>query len=217
MGWHAECSPAFVPSSQAILRGLTDIAQQRGLAVAWHLVLWMVLGALTFGVRPSKRAAMMALVAPLVSVAVLAVVFGNPFNALVFGVGSIALVATALSASEGPVRRAPSLQAMGGGLLIAFGAVYPHFLPPGTTLEYLYAAPTGLVPCPTLSVVIGVTLIGGGFASRVWSLLLALLGLFYGLFGVLQLGVVIDLALAAGALGLFASEITSAPRRALVK
>jgi hypothetical protein len=65
-----------------------------------------------------------------------------------------------------------------------------------------YGAPTGLVPCPTLSLMIGFALIAGGLAARTWSLTLAAAGVFYGAFGAARLGVTIDLALIAGALGL---------------
>lgn len=56
------------------------------------------------------------------------------------------------------------------------------------------------MPCPTLSIVIGLSLVVGGLDSRAWTLLLGISGLFYGLFGVLRLGVTIDLVLFLGAL-----------------
>jgi hypothetical protein len=56
-----------------------------------------------------------------------------------------------------------------------------------------------LIPCPTLSIVIGFTLLANGMSSRYWSLSLAVLGLFYGLFGILRLQVQIDAGLLIGA------------------
>jgi hypothetical protein len=58
----------------------------------------------------------------------------------------------------------------------------------------------GLIPCPTLSVFIGFTLLFHGFGSKKWMLSAALIGLFYGIFGVLRLKVYLDVALIAGAL-----------------
>jgi hypothetical protein len=64
----------------------------------------------------------------------------------------------------------------------------------------VYAAPVGLVPCPTLSIVIGFTLLVGGFNSRKWMLILAIVGLFYGIIGYFRLGVKLDIGLIVGAL-----------------
>lgn len=66
--------------------------------------------------------------------------------------------------------------------------------------DWLYAAPTGIIPCPTLSIVIGFTLILGGLRSRSWCLVLTTVGLFYGFFGAVRLGVKIDGILLLGAL-----------------
>jgi hypothetical protein len=74
----------------------------------------------------------------------------------------------------------------------------------------LYASPVGLVPCPTLAVAIGFALVGNGLGSRVWSLTLAALGLFYGLFGVLRLTVLLDIGLVGGALALVGAVLHSA-------
>ncbi len=86
--------------------------------------------------------------------------------------------------------------------MVALGWVYPHFLATDSFLPYLYAAPVGLLPCPTLLAVTGLALILRGLDCRPWSLTLGAVGLFYGLFGALRLGVVIDgtLILGAGAL-----------------
>ena len=84
--------------------------------------------------------------------------------------------------------------------MFSFGWVYPLFLESPSLLTYLYAAPTGLIPCPTLSIVIGLTVILSGLGSRLFSLLLGVSGVFYGIFGSARLGVMIDLVLLAGAL-----------------
>ena len=86
--------------------------------------------------------------------------------------------------------------------MIAFGWGYPHFLE-GHPTSYLFAAPLGLLPCPSLSVASGFALLGNGLGARAWSITLSVLGLFYGLFGVLRLGVLIDIGLVGGAIVLF--------------
>ena len=80
--------------------------------------------------------------------------------------------------------------------------MHPLFLEAETAADYLYAAPLGLVPCPTLSVVVGASIIFHGMESRSWSIVLASAALFYGIFGSLYLGVTIDWALSAGGVSL---------------
>ena len=153
------------------------------------------------GWRPSRRLAGAGLVLPLLSVSVLAGISGNPFNGAVFGVAAALLLVLSFRLPGSVAFGAPWLVAL-GALLFAFGWLYPHFLEPGSFLRYLYAAPTGLVPCPTLSAVIGLGLMLGGLGSHAWSLTLAVLGTLYGVIGTFRLLVAIDSVLLAGAIAL---------------
>jgi hypothetical protein len=148
----------------------------------------------------SQRLLASVLTLPVVSVSVLAVVSGNVFNAVIFAV--LAGVLLGLAASLTPASRAvpSSAWVLAGASLIAFGWFYPHFLVTDTWTAYAYASPFGLLPCPTLSVVIGVTLAIGGFHSRAWDAVLATFGIVYGAIGVFSLGVSLDLGLLAGAI-----------------
>jgi hypothetical protein len=85
-------------------------------------------------------------------------------------------------------------------VLIIFGLIYPEFLQTGSFLEFAYAAPTGLIPCPTLCVLTGFALLYKGFGSVTWSLTIVAAGIFYGFFGVFYLGVNLDWFLVAGSL-----------------
>ena len=194
-----------MPSSGAIVEGLRAIANG-ALAVAgvWHVALVAVCVALIRGWRPSRRLAAALLAAPVVSVAAFAFRFGNPFNGIVFAVLALAMLALAARLGRRPVERGTPAMTLAASFLIAFAWVYPHFLEQRSPVLYLAAAPVGLIPCPTLALVIGLTLLAGGFGSRAWSLLLVAAGLFYGIVGVARLGVALDVALAAGALCLLA-------------
>lgn len=192
-----------MPTPQEILIGLTAIATETlPLAVAWHLVLAAALAALFFGWRPGRRFTALALAAPPASAAALAWMYGNPFNGAVLTAVALGLAMVGNRLPGTPAAPGPGWAQAAGALLVAFGWIYPHFLDAYPPLVYLIAAPTGLVPCPTLSVLIGLALLGDGFGSRPWSLLLAGAGVFYGAFGAFRLGVTIDLALLAGALAL---------------
>ena len=198
-----------MPSATEIRDGLSAIANQAtGIAVAWHIVIAVALLALVSGWRPSQRTARLLTGTPLVSVAALAFAFGNLFNGWVVATSVLALTALAMNRDRRPVSRGPAWPRRIGVAMIAFGWLYPHFLE-GHATAYLYASPVGLVPCPTLAVAIGFALLGNGLGSRIWSLTLVAVGLFYGLFGVLRLGVFLDIGLVSGAVALAASAFCS--------
>ncbi len=193
-----------MPAPDQILSVLTAIANQwKSLAIAWHLYFAVLMG-LVIVLRPSRRLMGILLGLPLVSVGVLAWYAGNLFNGVFFAVAAIALIALAARLPDERVQIAPVWIAVAGAVMFIFGWIYPHFLDTTSFWPYLYAAPVGLVPCPTLSIVIGSALMLHGLDSRSWSLVLAATGTFYGLFGALRLGVTIDFVLLIGALVLAA-------------
>ncbi len=204
-----------MPSADDILAGLTRAAND-GLAVAaaWHVVLALAIFALGAKIRrPTARSAAIATAAPLVSVSVLAWHVHNPFNAVVFAGATFALVALGLRVPTRPPSFGPGWAVALGTVLLVLGWTYPHFLPSRPAWLYAVAAPLGVVPCATLCVVLGVALCMGAFGSRAWGLTAAGVGLVYGLFGALYLGVWLDLALAGAAVALIVLEARRHPRR----
>jgi hypothetical protein len=191
-----------MPGAADILDGLSAIASQATLvAVAWHILIGTALLALLGGWRPSQRTARLLIGLPLASVAAVAIAFANPFNGLLFTASAGAMTALAMRGDRRPVYLGSAWTYAIGLVMLAFGWVYPHFLD-GPAIDYLYAAPVGLVPCPTLAVASGFALLGNGLGSRAWALTLAAVALTYGLFGVLRLGVFLDIPLAIGAMAL---------------
>lgn len=192
-----------MPTPAQILDNLAAIANTwKNLAIVWHIILAAAVIAIVAGWRPSKRLGAVLLSLPLLCVSVMAWMYGNPFNGTVFLLLAAALAAIGMRIPKTRVER-PPIWAWGAGvIMVAFGWVYPHFLGAGPWWRYLFQAPTGLIPCPTLSAVIGLALLGKGFSARGWSFALGFLGVFYALFGAFRLGVTIDLALLVGALAL---------------
>ncbi len=207
-----------MPSSVEILQSLARIANEGfALAIAWHVVVVLLIADLLVGWRPSRRVAELLLCLPIASVSAVAFAFGNPFNGIVFGVLAIALVT--LAAFEARDRGTPGYRwtwwSSLGSVLVGFAWVYPHFLEGRAPTAYLYGAPVGLIPCPTLLLVIGFALVMGSGGHRAWKLVLAGAGLFYGITGMVQLHVWIDAALIVGSAALIALafvRVRKAPR-----
>ncbi|MGZ5516025.1 MAG: hypothetical protein ACXWHD_12915 [Candidatus Aminicenantales bacterium] len=205
-----------MPTPAQILEVLGRISNdQTKLAILWHALLAALIVALIAGWRPTKKAGATALAVPLLSVSVLAWFYGNPFNGTVFLLFAAGLAAVGMRLPAARVEKATAWAPVIGVLMVAFGWVYPHFFAGSSWLRYLYQAPTGLIPCPTLSAVIGLALLANGFSSRTWSLVLGVLGIFYSLFGAFRLGVKIDIVLLVGAVALLALARTlrTQPRR----
>ena len=199
-----------MPSSIDIVADLARIAVEWWpLAVVWHLWLGILVASRASGWRPGRRAAGLLLVLPIPSVGTLAWVTGNPFNAAVFVMATVVLSAGAWRLGNDPVPRAAPADVAAGGLLVLFGWCYPHFLEGWSGTGLLYAAPLGLIPCPTLSALMGLMLLMGSLGSAAWARLVSILGLAYGAIGVVWLGVGVDSVLLAGALWSLARQHNS--------
>lgn len=189
-----------MPSPDVILVWASAVANDwRSFAIVWHVALAALCVALLIGWRPSARLLGGLLTLPFVSVSALAWASGNPFNGLAFAILVAALARGSTRLTTSSVERASSVSFAAGILLMVLGATYPHFLRTDAWATYLYAAPLGLLPCPTLSAVIGVTLMFGALRSIAWTGPLLLAGLLYGVIGVFSLRVTLDAGLLVGA------------------
>ncbi len=188
-----------LPTTDQILSQLQTIANSwQLLSVLWHFGFALFSIALISGARPSRRTCGIFLSLPLLSVSAVAWLSSNPFNGTLFALIGILLLAVAARFPPGDVSMVPSWWKLPGIVMIIFGWTYPHFLNTSTPLVYLYAAPTGLIPCPTLSIVIGFALLLGNLDSRPLPLILGIAGLFYGITGIAQLNVPVDWVLLLG-------------------
>ena len=205
-----------MPSAAEILRGVHAIANDAWMvAVSWHVIVGVALVALTVGAwRPKRRDAALALAVPLASVSIAAMWYGNPFNGAMFAVLAVVVVALGLRLTDDRVKPGPRWAIAAGIVSIAFGWVYPHFLD-APAYYYLFAGPVGLAPCPTLAVVVGLALLGGGLGSRAIALTLGVATFAYGLFGALYLGVLLDIGLVVASAAIVACAATVPSRRAL--
>lgn len=189
-----------MPTTEQILSGLKLIVNTWWpLAVFWHIYFAAIIIALIFGVRFNKRLSSVFISFPILSVSFVAWISSNPFNGILYASIGILLIYFSVKLPHEKINIAPLWILIPGIIMFIFGWVYPHFLEYSSSFAYLYAAPTGLIPCPTLSIVIGLLLILNGLQSRAVMLLIGIVGLYYGITGVVQLGVLIDLVLLIGA------------------
>ena len=195
-----------MPSPDALLIELETIANDwRWLAMAWHLLFAGLFVALFAGWRPRASLLGHVLVTPLLSVSLVAWLSGNPFNGAMFALLAAALLWSLASFSHTSMTFMPSAWLAAGGAVAVFGWTYPHFASTESWMTYLYASPFGILPCPTLAVVIGVTLMGRHQIAVRWQAVLIVAGLLYGAIGVFRLGVVLDWGLLLASLALAAA------------
>lgn len=188
-----------MPTRQEILAGLTWISNEyTGIAIAWHLLTLLLMVALFAGWKPGNNLMILMLSSLLMSVSVFATLQGNYFNAAVFAFLLILSIYTTLRSRNEVIKANREWPDIIGLLLIVFGLIYPEFLNTNSVLEYAYAAPIGLIPCPTLAILAGFALLYGGFRSTTWTIAIILSGIFYGLFGVFYLHMYVDWFLVGG-------------------
>jgi len=182
-----------MPLPDVILDGLTTIANDwRWLAIAWHVFAAVLLLQFLAGWRPSAQMVAALLIAPIASVSLVSWFSNMVFNAAAFAALCAALIASVRRFGGEPVKPAGPVRIALSTAFLFLGWAYPHFVVAESWVTYTYAAPVGLVPCPTLLVVIGITLTLPRLGSRLWVMSLTAAGLAYGLIGVFRLGVMLD-------------------------
>ena len=192
-----------MPKTDEILTGLQGIVNNySSIAIVWHVILYALIVALLARWLPTNKLFVLLMCLPVISVAVMAFIAGNPFNGMLFSILAILIFIFGLRASGQPVQTSSLVFMIIGILMIVFGLVYPHFINEGSFIRFLYASPVGLIPCPTLSLLIGFLLLYNGFGSQSVTLTFVIFGLFYGIFGALKLGVYLDIFLVFGSVSL---------------
>jgi hypothetical protein len=192
-----------MPKTEEIINGLQSVVNDYlTFAIVWHAIFYFLLIGLIAKWQPSNKLFGVLLCLPLVSVALFAWLSGNPFNGFIFSIMAILIFIFGIKSSNQPIQVSQVPFMVTGILMIVFGLIYPHFISANSFLKYLYTSPVGLIPCPTLSILIGFLLLYNGFGSQPITITFIAFGLFYGIFGVLKLAVYLDIFLILGSIAL---------------
>jgi hypothetical protein len=183
-----------MPAAWEILRSAKFITDNYFIAaIAWHVWIYFFILLLFISKnKPSAKTVALLMIMPLVSVAVIAGLTGVYFNAASFGIISLLLVIFSPKSGEPIHFTASPLIKFTGIVFIITGMLYPHFSDNKNLL--FITGPTGLIPCPTLLLVIGFTLLFERLSVK-WHGTLIVAALFYGVVGVFRLKVFLDILL----------------------
>lgn len=199
-----------MPTTDEILNNLKAIANDYSIiAIIWHVLLYAALIAIIAKWGPTNKQIGLLICLLLTSVAILAWINGNPFNGALFTIVTALCLILILRTSPNILSYSQVPFIVSGILMVTFALVYPHFVDTESYFSYLYQSPVGLIPCPTLSLIIGLLLIYNGFGSTPILIVFIIFGFFYGLFGVFKLGVLLDLFLVFGTSALLLKYILS--------
>jgi hypothetical protein len=128
------------------------------------------------------------------SVAVISIIIGNPFNLIAFGILAIISVVELIQGKNEVARPKLNFNTIVSLIFIFIGFWYPEFVKTDI-LSMLAISPVGTIPCPTLLVLLGMINLIVPQVNKVQFISTLVLGIFYGLTGVFQLKVYLDIAL----------------------
>ena len=190
-----------MPTPEEIL-SLNEYLANRYVAIAvmWHVIIVFLLAFQMHRKQTGSHLYYGLTGVLFLSVSVLALTVLNIFNFLVYFIPSLLLIRKSIL-TRGPDLKLSKSTVFSASayIFILTGLVYPHFLNSDFTI-YLVASPTGIVPCPTLLLASGISLLFVKPDHKLLLYILMPLNLVYGLIGIFILGVYIDALLVCAAI-----------------
>ena len=185
-------------SSEQILAGLKiTVETYSGLRVVHHILLPVVLLFFVFFKEKASRLVSLYILLAFLTVFLISLApIRNVFYLIVFGFLTILAVFEFLNPkNDYSMKDTPKINVIIALVAGFLGFWYPHFVE--GSFKALYASPYGIIPCPTLLVILSFFLVFYPNSNRFFHWVLILVGLFFGFFGFFILKVRIDLALLA--------------------
>jgi hypothetical protein len=196
-------------SPDDIIRALHYLADHYvNVAISWHIIIYGFLLFILIAKRKVTNRLIGGLLSlPVFSVSIFAWQIQNPFNGTLFLILGMLLFVFSFKVKSQRIVVNPSFAIRASGIAILLsGLIYPHFLGQEFSI-YLYAAPTGIIPCPTLLMITGFSLIFLLKQSYKWMMALLVADVLYGLLGVFLLGVELDIMLLLASALLFSQML----------
>jgi hypothetical protein len=185
-----------MPTPEEILTSTAYLANKyMAIAVMWHVVIVLLLTAYISQKQMSSRIYYGLPGLLFLSVALLAFSVLNFFNALVYFGLSVLLLRKSITTGDSRFELNKSITlTISAYAIILSGLVYPHFLD-SDIFAYIVASPTGVIPCPTLLLVSGTSLLFVRPDDKSIFYILIPVNVVYGLIGIFVLGVYLDIIL----------------------
>ena len=128
------------------------------------------------------------------SVTIHALIFGNPFHTVTFGLLALTALVQLFVKKEN-IRAAESKWITAIALFFIFiGLWYPEFVDKNA-LMLLMVSPVGVIPCPTLLTTIGLLMLTMPSVSKAQYIITIAMGIVYGVIGVFVFKVYLDITL----------------------
>lgn len=182
-------------SSEKILTYLTFVPNQTlWLNALNHLLVLSALLILIFGKKAKTKRLLVDGVICLLftSIVAVAVAYGNPFHVITMGLLAVFAGIELWQGKNEFTLYKINMRSIIALLSIFIGFWYPEFVE-ANFLAQLLLSPVGIVPCPTLLVVLGLLTLAYPRVNKTQYIITALMGAFYGITGVFQLKVMLDL------------------------
>ena len=190
-----------MPTPEEILKSTAYLANNyMAIAAMWHVVIVLLITSYISRRWMSSRIYYGLPALLFLSVSLLALSVLNFFNSFVYFGLSIIFLRKAIRIRDSHFELNDSVfLTVSACLIILSGLVYPHFLN-ASFFAYIVASPTGVIPCPTLLLVSGISLLFVRSDDKSIFYTLIPVNVAYGLIGILFLGVYLDIILIAAAI-----------------
>jgi hypothetical protein len=189
-----------MPTANEILLSLQFLANKYvEMSIAWHVIIVFVIILAIYNKKINTKLYLGICGFLFLSVSLMAAIVMNPFNFLFFLLLAIVFLRKSLLQVHSHLHfKRQTVSKVFAYLLILSGLIYPHFLGP-EILVYFMAAPVGIIPCPTLLVTSGLTLLFT-IPDIKLNYFLIPANVFYGAIGVFFLAVTLDIILLLAAI-----------------
>lgn len=182
-------------SPEKILTYLTFVPNQTlWLNALNHLLVLTVLLFLVFGKKAKTKRLVVdgAICLLFTSIVAVAAAYGNPFHVITMGLLAVFAGIEFWQGKNEFTLHKINTRSLIALLSIFIGFWYPEFVKVNPIALLLFS-PVGIVPCPTLLIVLGLLTLAYPRVNKTQYIITVLMGAFYGSTGVFQLKVILDL------------------------